>query len=99
METNKRGVGDLARGSIKVMEFAVALQGLAVDHIRDTFAATSMLDFEAGVSQGEFNKALLEADSNGQRDQFEAYLAEQLAGSWVAFQEMQAAAAAAEGAQ
>ena len=95
----KQGIGDLARGNIKVMEMANVLQGMAIDHIRDTFAATSALDFDTGVSQGEFNKALLEADANGQREQFEAHLAEMLAGSWVAFQEMQAAAAAAEGVQ
>ena len=44
------------------------------------------------MSYGDYIKALTEADKNGTREEFEAYLAQQMAGSWAAFQAAQAAA-------
>lgn len=85
----KRGIGDLARGSLKAVEFAETLQGAALDSIRDLFAATSAFDFDLGVSHEEFVKGLTEAEESGKRDEFEAFLAQQMAGSWAMFQQMQ----------
>lgn len=91
---SKQGLGDYSRGSLRALEIANALQGLALDHIKDQFAAAEDFDFSRGVSYGEFIKALTEAEENGQRDQFEEFLAQRMAGSWTAFQQAQSASAA-----
>lgn len=92
----KRGNGDFSRITLTSIEYADTLQALALDRIRDLFAseevaAPGMVDLR-GVSLGDFTKALLEADANGTRDEFEADLSRQMA-------EAQAQQAAAQAAQ
>ncbi|MCR4332078.1 MAG: hypothetical protein NUV34_05160 [Sulfuricaulis sp.] len=83
----------MSRASIRAMEYAMTLQGLAIDHIKEQFSAEEDLDFNRGVSFEEFVKALAEADKNGQRDQFEQQLAERMGASWTALQQQIAAQA------
>lgn len=89
----KRGIGDLARGSLRSLEMANAMQALAVEHIRDQFAATSDFDFDRGVTHAEFIEGLMQAEEDGTRDQFELMMAERMGATWVAIQTAQAEAA------
>lgn len=94
----KRGIGDLARGSLRSLEMANAMQALAVAHIRDQFAATSDFDFDRGVTRAEFIEGLMMAEENGTRDQFEQMMAERMGATWTQIQAAQAQAAAQQGA-
>lgn len=93
---SKRGHGDYSRGALKALEWAVGVQGIALDSIRDQFAASTGLDLTRGVSYEEFIKALTEAHEAGQSEAFEAHLAEQMGNAWTTFQQQQQAAAAAQ---
>ena len=90
----KRGVGDLARGSLRSLQMANAMQALALEHIRDQFAAESDFDFDRGVTEAEFIEGLMQAEENGQRAQFEQMMADRMGATWVAIQTAQAAATA-----
>ena len=74
----RRGIGDFSRLHFRTIELADAYQGLALDHIRETF-----LSEESGLrlddmSYGDFIKAFVEASEGGTRDEFEAQLAAQM---------------------
>ena len=75
----RRALGDFSKLSFRSIELATALQGMAVDHIRETFKTEETGPNLNDLSLGDFIKALIEADESGTRDQFEANLAAQLA--------------------
>lgn len=70
--------GDFSRASIKAIEYAEALQSLAVDHIKKTFGAEDTRPNLNDLTMEQFVKALIEAEVAGTREEFEAHLAEQL---------------------
>lgn len=74
----RRGVGSFSKLGLRSIETAIALQGLAVDHINETFKTEETGIRLEDVTLGDFIKALIEADENGTRAQFEADLASQL---------------------
>ena len=74
----RRYVGDFSQGSIKALEYAEVLQGMAIDGIQKTFLSEDISLKLDNLSMGDFMKALMEADEAGDRDEFEAAIAAQL---------------------
>lgn len=90
----KVGRNDLSRASIKALEYANTLQGLALDSIREQFFAESD---EFDPFQGDYSdfiRALTEAEESGTRAEFEAHLGQMMAGMLQQMQAQQQAAAA-----
>ena len=60
------------------MEYALALQGMALDSIKKTFASEDTTINISDISYGEYMKALVEADDAGTREEFEAEIGRQI---------------------
>lgn len=74
----RRGIGDFSKLSLRTIATVEAMQGLAVDHIRESFKTEDTSLRLDDLTLGDFIKALVEADENGTREQFEADLAAQI---------------------
>ena len=62
---------------MSAMQYALALQGLAVDSIKEEFNSETVIDLN-NTSIGEITQAQLEADNAGKRAEFDAALAKQI---------------------
>lgn len=70
-----KGKGDFSRLSLQAAELADVYQGLALDHIRETFATEDDSLSLDDLSFEDFVTRFIEANENGTRDEFEAELA------------------------
>lgn len=73
----RRYTGDYSRASIKAMEYANTLQGLAVDSIKRMFNSEEEIDLN-DVSLAELARARMEANNPTERAKLDTQLAKQL---------------------
>lgn len=73
-------IGDYSKASIRALEFAEALQGLAVGSIKTLFNShDDSLNVAEGFTLADLIKARVDSNKAGTREEFEAELAAQIA--------------------
>lgn len=95
MPFRQRGTGNYSKMMVQATAYAESLQAAALDSIRDQFGMTELLDImdRGGVSYDQVMRAMIEAEKNGTRAEFEAMLGRQM------IQMLDAQAAQAQAAQ